>query len=127
MARVQNKIILLTVGAMGLGQAGAARLTDKTPLPETIRALAYRTSVEAARDIALLFGADDDLPDMLVQLDGWQVPVFPISGGDLIAMGLEQGPIVAKTLAKVEQAWVEEEFPDEARVRELAREAVLRT
>ena len=78
-----------------------------------IRALAYRTSVETARDIALLFADDDALPEMLVRLQNWQPPVFPMTGGDLIERGLKPGPIVARTLASIEQAWIDNGFADE--------------
>ena len=78
-----------------------------------IRAFAYRTSVDAARDVALLFTGDGALPDMLAQLKDWQPPVFPLTGGYLIERGLKPGPVVAKTLAKIETAWIAQGFPDE--------------
>ncbi|WP_323799599.1 CCA tRNA nucleotidyltransferase [Parasphingorhabdus sp.] len=78
-----------------------------------IRALAYRTGVEAARDIALLFADDDALPDLLAHLQNWQPPVFPMTGGELIERGLKPGPIVARTLAMIEQAWIDNGFADE--------------
>jgi len=88
----------------------AASLTD-------IRAFAYRTSADTARDAALLFADDSALPEMLAQLEGWQPPVFPLTGGDLIEQGLKPGPIVAKSLAKIEAVWIANGFPDEQWVR----------
>ena len=97
-------------------------ITTRLPAPSAvdlfqgekdIRALAYRTSVEAARDIALLFADDDALPEMLARLQNWQPPVFPMTGGDLIERGLKPGPIVARTLASIEQAWIDNGFADE--------------
>ncbi|PHR12636.1 MAG: polynucleotide adenylyltransferase [Sphingopyxis sp.] len=85
-----------------------------------IRALAYRTSVETARDIALLFADDDALPEMLGHLRNWQPPVFPLTGGDLIQRGLKPGPVVTRTLATIEQAWIDHDFPDENWVTEFA-------
>ena len=93
---------------------------DERPSPQNIRAAAYYTSVEAARDGALLCAEDCDVASCLEGLEDWQPPVFPLTGGDLIAQGLEPGPIVAETLAKLERAWVDEGFVDEARVREIA-------
>ena len=84
--------------------------TDDALDPQNIRALAYRTSVEASRDIALLFGADEDIAAMVEQLDGWEPPTFPITGGDLIKQGMEPGPEVSETLAKLEREWVENGF-----------------
>jgi hypothetical protein len=49
-------------------------------------------------------------------------PRFPLTGGDLIAMGLAPGPVVARTLQRVERAWVAGGFePDRESVRALAR------
>ncbi len=72
---------------------------------ETIPALAYRLGIESARDRLLLAGAD------AAKLDNWHRPKFPISGGTLIKRGLESGPIVAQTLAQIENAWVDAGFP----------------
>ncbi|MEH6758337.1 MAG: CCA tRNA nucleotidyltransferase [Parasphingorhabdus sp.] len=108
-------------------RAVADRLAAREPTAVEIPALAYHHGPEAAHDIALLFAANDDLQASLSKLLNWEKPVFPIKGGDLIAMGLEAGPIVAKTLAKVEQAWIEEGFPDDPRIKELAKRIALRT
>ena len=80
------------------------------PPPPPFRALAYCHGREAARDRALLFGADRDIAAMLEQLDGWEPPVFPLTGGDLIAQGMEPGPKVSETLKKLEREWVENGF-----------------
>ncbi len=93
--------------------------TGKQPAPsllqdaDNIRALAYRTCVATARDVALLFANDTALPAMLARLQSWQPPVFPLTGGNLIDRGLKPGPIVARTLATIEQAWIDQGFPDE--------------
>lgn len=101
----------LSAGINGNSEDQTASLTD-------IRAFAYRTSVDTARDAALLFADDSALPEMLGQLEGWQPPVFPLTGGDLIEKGLKPGPIVAKSLAKIEAVWIANGFPDEQWVRE---------
>jgi len=109
-----------------LRRAVANRLTVLEPVAADIPAIAYRHGVDAARDIALLFAADDELQASLSKLEGWIKPVFPITGGDLIAMGLKAGPIVAESLKVVEAAWIAEGFPDEDRVRALASATVKR-
>ncbi len=83
------------------------------PEPDDIRALAYRTSVEAARDVALLYAKDEMLVPVLARLADWQPPDFPLTGGALIQRGLKPGPIVARTLADIEQAWINSGFADE--------------
>ncbi|MEH6660277.1 MAG: CCA tRNA nucleotidyltransferase [Parasphingorhabdus sp.] len=100
----------LLAGIVDNSEEQTASMTD-------IRAFAYRTSVDTARDAALLFADDSALPGMLAQLEGWQPPVFPLTGGDLIEQGLKPGPVVAKSLAKVEAAWIAQGFPDEQWIR----------
>ncbi len=94
--------------------------------PETgladIRGFAYRTSVDSARDAALLFADDTALPGLLEALEGWQPPVFPLTGGDLIERGLKPGPLVAKNLARIETAWIAQGFPDEGWIRKFIEE-----
>ena len=72
---------------------------------DTVSALAYRLGIDGARDRLLLSGADATI------LDSWKRPTFPITGGSLIKRGLESGPVVAITLAKVENAWIDAGFP----------------
>ena len=84
--------------------------SDNRPTAQNIRAAAYYTSVKAARDAALLFAEEGDVAACLEGLEDWQPPQFPLTGGDLIAQGLEPGPIVAQTLAKLEREWVERGF-----------------
>ncbi len=104
-----------------IGERLLPGLGGNRPEPDTaptdIRTFAYRTNIDAARDVALLFAEETALPDMLAQLKDWQPPVFPLTGGDLIEQGLKPGPIVAKSLAKIEAEWIAQGFPDERWVR----------
>jgi poly(A) polymerase len=58
-------------------------------------------------DRLLLGGAAEDA----VRVAKWHPPRLPISGGVLIARGLPEGPIVARTLRRIEDHWVEAGFP----------------
>ncbi|GAA0488535.1 CCA tRNA nucleotidyltransferase [Parasphingorhabdus litoris] len=107
-----------------LRRAVADRLTALKPALSDIQAIAYHHGVDAAQDIMLLFAADDELGTSLAKLKDWSKPVFPITGGDLIEMGLMPGPIVAKSLKAIETAWIAEHFPDEDRVRALAHDII---
>ncbi len=107
-----------------LRRAVADRLRALKPAVSDMPAIAYHHGADAARDIALLFATDGDLDTSLAKLKKWSKPAFPITGGDLIAMGLKPGPIVAESLKAVETAWIEEQFPDETRVRALARDII---
>ena len=101
----------------------AARLKAETPTPVNIRAIAYRGSIDCARDVAMLFASDADLPLCLAALDGWRVPEFRMKGGELIHRGLSAGPVVAKTLQAIESQWIAEGFPEEVRLNEIADQA----
>jgi len=88
--------------------ACAARRMEGAP-----HALAYRLGLEEARDALLLTGHDAR------SLDGFAAPVFPLKGGQIVARGVAAGPQVARILQAVEARWVEEGFPDAARVEAL--------
>jgi len=96
----------------------------ESAVPGNMRALAYAIGVESARDRLLLRGPDDAVRAGLAALRDWVPPRLPITGGDLIAMGLSAGPIVAATLKRVERRWVEEGFPDAARAHAIAEEEI---
>jgi poly(A) polymerase len=51
-------------------------------------------------------------------------PVFPLRGGMLVMRGLSAGPRVAQAMQAIERRWIEEDFPGETRVAELADEEV---
>jgi poly(A) polymerase len=102
----------------------AQRLRAGVPTPFNVRAIAYRADIDTARDAVMLYAIDADVPECLVRLEQWDIPTLSIKGGELINMGLPPGPIVAKTLQAIEAAWIEEGFPDAARQREMAEQAV---
>ncbi|NML92658.1 CCA tRNA nucleotidyltransferase [Novosphingobium olei] len=72
------------------------------------RALAYRLGLDEARDRLLLAGRT------LAPVTDWDVPRFPLKGGDVVARGVGAGPQVAATLRKVEDGWVAAGFDDAA-------------
>ena len=91
----------LVAATLGLGDEGP-------------RALAYRVGVESAIDRLLLAG-DDPAP-----IIDWTPPRLPISGGALVEGGLRKGPAVATALKRIENEWIAENFPDQARVSAIA-------
>lgn len=78
--------------------------------PGDPRALAYRLGREAALDRLLIAGADASA------LADWDIPTFPLKGGQIVARGVGAGPEVARVLYAVQDRWIAEGFPDEARV-----------
>jgi len=98
--------------AARLVSAADSRLDDLHPL-------AYRIGAAQAIDRVLLHGAADA---ELKALESWGRPNLPIGGGDLIAMGLSAGPVVAATLRAIEEEWLRAGFPrDKTAVRAIAR------
>ena len=84
------------------------------------RPLAYALGREAAIDRLLLTG------EKTAPLHGWEIPVFPLKGGAIVARGVAAGPEVARILRAVEALWVAEGFPDEDRVAELLDSRLVR-
>ena len=92
------------------------------PRLEAPDVLAYEIGADAAVDRHLLHGRTDA---DLTALQAWKRPRLPVGGGELIAMGLEPGPVVAATMQKIEREWTRAGFPsDKAEVRALARRHV---
>lgn len=106
-----------------LSKRAAARLASAAdPRLDDPGVLAYEIGAEEAVDRLLLAGRTE--PD-LATLERRPRPRIGISGGDLIAMGLAPGPLVAKTFQAVEREWARTGFPeDEEAVRALARRHV---
>ena len=77
-------------------------------LGNSAKALAYRVGIECGTDRLLLAGQVDEARTIAA----WKAPRLPIGGGALIARGLPEGPVVARTLRKIEDAWSEAGFPD---------------
>ncbi len=73
----------------------------------TPAALAYRVGTDCAVDRLLLA----DQPVGAASLAGWHKPRLPIGGGKLIARGVPEGPVVARTLRRIEDRWIEAGFP----------------
>jgi poly(A) polymerase len=71
------------------------------------QAYAYRLGNVSAVDRLLIDGRPADA----ASIASWELPKLPLGGGALIARGVPQGPLVAKTLQAIEQAWLDADFP----------------
>ncbi len=100
-------------GALKKRLALAAGRNADAGAESSARALAYRLGRDAALDRLLLAGSHT------TALEGWEIPVLPLKGGDIVARGVKAGPEVARVLRAVESRWIAEEFPGLDRVREL--------
>jgi poly(A) polymerase len=116
-AAVARRLRLSNRAAKRLAAAAGAAADGDPP-----ELLAYRIGAEEAADRILLGDGD---PGALAALAGWQRPRLRVGGGDLIAMGLEAGPVVARTLQAIEREWAGAGFPPEgAAQRAIARRHV---
>jgi poly(A) polymerase len=110
--RLSNRAAKRLVAAAGRGPAD----------PRAPEVLAYAIGLEEAIDRILL--GDGDL-GATAALAGWQRPRLRVGGGEIIAMGLAPGPVVARTLQAIEREWAEAGFPPEGPVqRAIARRHV---
>jgi poly(A) polymerase len=82
--------------------------------------LAYRVGVDCAVDRLLLA----DKTEEAAAIFAWKTPRLPIGGGGLIARGLPEGPIVARTLRRIEDRWVESGFPTGTEFERIVSEAL---
>jgi len=133
---------LLRLGALGLFVAdNAERLRERLRLSneETSRlhamatrppltpslsdqarkAALYRRGEAAFRDAALLAWADSGADandaawrDLVALPDTWTAPKFPLSGKDLAARGVAEGPAMGARLRDIEERWIAAGFPD---------------
>ena len=108
--------------------AGRLRLSNKArkrlacsasgELGSSPQALAYRVRTDCAVDRLLLAGSAAEAGEVA----HWAPPRLPIGGGELIARGLREGPVVAVTLRRIEDRWVEAGFPSGASFRQIVDE-----
>lgn len=112
--------IAADIGArLRLSNAQRKRLESAMlPAEGDARALAYHIGHDQAVDRLLLAGRSID------PIRDWAPPRFPLSGGVLVAQGVRKGPLVAATLKCIEDRWIAEGFPGEARLTALTAEAV---
>jgi poly(A) polymerase len=82
----------------------------------------YRLGTARYRDLILLAAAADRVsPERLMGLLAfpaeWPIPVLPVTGDDVLALGVRPGPRVGALLAAVECWWVAADFaPDRAQL-----------
>jgi poly(A) polymerase len=91
----------------------------------------YRLGAEGYRDIALLLAAEGAMsPDRLSQLlafaRDWRPPAFPLTGGDVTALGIPPSPRVGRLLDAVRAWWEASDFTADraaclARLKELGK------
>ncbi len=86
------------------------------------RKLIYEQRPVRARQIALVMiaaGGDHELrgESLLRHCEAWPIPVLPVRGADVLALGVAPGPEVGAVLEEIERWWVAADFPAAATVR----------
>jgi poly(A) polymerase len=117
-AEVANRV----AGRLKLSNKAKKRLASAADpsLGLNPRSLAYRIGSESAVDRLLLAGKPADA----AAIAAWTPPRLPISGGQLIARGIPEGPAVARTLKRIEDAWEAAGFPKGDELERLVAEAL---
>jgi poly(A) polymerase len=81
--------------------------------PKALRAALYRSTQQVIRDRAMLAWASEATPNwrnLITQIDAWQRPTMPITGADLLAHNIPEGPQLGAALRRLEQLWLESDF-----------------
>jgi poly(A) polymerase len=87
---------------------------------EPVQALAYRVGTTCAVDRLLLADRPSDAAAIL----NWVAPRLPITGGALIKRGLTAGPLVAATMRRIEEDWIEAGFVTGDRFETIVADAI---
>jgi tRNA nucleotidyltransferase/poly(A) polymerase len=81
-----------------------------------LAALLYRDGSRSVANLLLLLRADRDgepAPSWAEDYTAamvWASPVFPVTGHDLMALGLKPGPELGRALKRLEDIWIERRF-----------------
>ena len=88
--------------------------------PREARRLVYRLGKEAFCDRVMLAWAASTRPAAAVQwrallplAESWTAPKFALTGQEVMAAGVPEGPLVGEVMREVEAWWVENDFPDD--------------
>lgn len=112
-ARDRERLRFAAGPDVGTAMAGTWAVTS----PSAARARLYRLGVLAFTDSVLLSAARapdllpaDRVDQLIVLARDWPVPTFPISGRDLMALGLGPGRMMGTLLAALEREWIASDF-----------------
>jgi poly(A) polymerase len=86
--------------------------------PKAVRQSVYRLGAQAFCDKVMLAWAGSDRAAATVQwrallpmANCWSRPSLPLTGEEVMAAGVQEGPMVGKVLAEVEAWWIDNDFP----------------
>ncbi|MEO1135432.1 MAG: CCA tRNA nucleotidyltransferase [Pseudomonadota bacterium] len=105
---------------------------DASLSEQQMRALIYQQGKDGFADALLLAASHGvvspaDYHRMRAYADGYTPPPLAISGKDIVAAGIVPGPRVSKLLKAIEALWIEEDFPEPARQKEILAAALAKS
>ncbi|CAN7337192.1 CCA tRNA nucleotidyltransferase [Phyllobacterium sp. LjRoot231] len=83
--------------------------SDKQGMRDRLRLALVSARADAVNDNNAMMRAGH-LSKLLEFLDYYEKPKFPVSGGDLVAAGLQKGPEIGKVQRALEDEWIESGF-----------------
>jgi poly(A) polymerase len=112
---VARRLRLSAAEAKRLEGLAAPWPLDPSGDPRAQRLALYRLGRERYGDLILLLAAEGRLkPAALRKLselvETWPIPVFPLGGDDVTALGIAPGPVVGRLLAVVTRWWEDSDF-----------------
>lgn len=126
-SQIATRLRLSRAETSRLDNLSASRGESRAGMPElALRRSLYTLGVDFFQDLILLDWADQIARDPSVAAGniqgwkdtwdaahGWVPPEFPVTGEDIMAAGVEEGPDVGDILEDIEDWWVEQAFrPD---------------
>jgi len=104
---------------MGEALGGNEKIVSYLSIRE-VRRLLYLLGPKAFKDRVHLRWAEDPKDSNSVQwrallalADAWARPDFPLTGRDVMAAGVPEGPLVGRVLAEVESWWIDADFTED--------------
>lgn len=126
-SQIATRLRLSRAETSRLDNLSASRGETRAGMPElALRRSLYTLGVDFYQDLILLDWADQIARDPSVAAGNilewkatwdaahdWVPPTFPVTGEDIIAAGIEEGPDVGEVLEDLEDWWIEQAFrPD---------------
>jgi len=96
------------------------RLEPSLPVRD-VRRLLYQLGQRRFRDRVMLAWANDTKQSntiawraLLALADAWVRPRFPLTGREVMAAGIPEGPLVGNVLSQIEEWWIANDFTDDS-------------
>jgi poly(A) polymerase len=106
-----------------VGLAGSQEEIAPAMPGTALHKLLYRLGRQPARDRILLRWSEDvdeshgtGWGNLLDATKGWEKPTLPLTGRDILAAGVAEGPKVGAIFSKLEEAWIESDFTEDRRL-----------